>query len=154
MNVGATQGATGGSDRLNQGHRRSEVLRLLGLVAGFRSAGCPRRPTSNIRIVLAEGHPPTAQCGRGTPSGGADDEALTEIARSVPLPSAPVRSPYMTIPEAADYLRCSRQRVDDLLSQGRLTRVKEGRRTLVSRAEIATYLSNGREARLTRPLPS
>jgi excisionase family DNA binding protein len=54
----------------------------------------------------------------------------------------------MTIPEAAEYLRCSRQRVDDLLSQGRLTRIKEGRRTLVARAEIEAHLRglNGGDA--------
>lgn len=46
----------------------------------------------------------------------------------------------MTIPEAAEYLRCSRQRIDDLLSQRRLTRFKDGARTLVSRAELATYV--------------
>lgn len=49
-------------------------------------------------------------------------------------------SPYMTVAEAADYLRCSRQRVDDLLSQRRLSRVKEGSRTLILRAEIEAYL--------------
>lgn len=57
--------------------------------------------------------------------------------------SAPA-SPYMTIPEAAEYLRCPRQRVDDLLSQHRLTRHKDGARTLVSRAEIEAYLGSGR----------
>lgn len=49
-------------------------------------------------------------------------------------------SPYMTIPEAAAYLRCSRQRIDDLLSQRRLTRHKDGRRTLVSRAEVERHV--------------
>jgi excisionase family DNA binding protein len=49
----------------------------------------------------------------------------------------------MTIPEAAAYLRCSRQRVDDLLSQRRLARVKEGSRTLVRREEVDRYLSGG-----------
>ena len=47
--------------------------------------------------------------------------------------AAPV-SPYMSIPEAAEYLRCRRQRVDDLLSMGRLSRVKEGSRTLLRRS--------------------
>jgi excisionase family DNA binding protein len=51
-----------------------------------------------------------------------------------------VPSPYMTIPEAADYLRCKRQRIDDLLSQRRLTRIKDGSRTLVERAEIERVL--------------
>ena len=55
----------------------------------------------------------------------------------------PEPSPYLTTDEAADYLRCSRQRIHDLLSAGRLTRVKEGRRTLVRRDEIDGYLDGG-----------
>ena len=47
----------------------------------------------------------------------------------------------MTIPEAAEYLRCSRQRIDDLLSQRRLMRFKEGARKLVRRDEIEAHLS-------------
>lgn len=65
-------------------------------------------------------------------------------------------SPYMTVPEAADYLRCSRQRVYDLLSAGRLTRHKDGRRVLVFRAEADALLagSSGVAPRLpTRPQP-
>lgn len=49
--------------------------------------------------------------------------------------------PYLTIPEAAELLRCGRQRIDDLLSQRRLSRFKDGSRTLVSRAEVESYLS-------------
>ena len=62
-----------------------------------------------------------------------------------PAPS----SPYMTVEEAADYLRCKPQRIYDLLSQGRLTPVKDGRRTLVERSEIERYLRGeptGRDA--------
>ena len=50
-------------------------------------------------------------------------------------------NPYMSVAEAAVYLRCTRQRVDDLLSSGRLTRVKEGRRTLVARADLERHLT-------------
>jgi excisionase family DNA binding protein len=50
-------------------------------------------------------------------------------------------SPYLTIPEAATYLRCTRQRIDDLLSSGRLTRRKDGSRTLVLLAEIEHHLT-------------
>jgi excisionase family DNA binding protein len=53
-------------------------------------------------------------------------------------------SPLLSIPEAAEYLRSSRQRVDDLLSAGRLTRIKEGRRTLIERAEIEHHLESER----------
>ena len=49
-------------------------------------------------------------------------------------------SPYMTVPEAAEHLRCSRQRVDNLLSARRLTRIKDGRRTLVARSEVEQRL--------------
>lgn len=70
-----------------------------------------------------------------------------EIARQLavlPAASPQPPSPYMTVPEAAEYLRCSRQRVDDLLSQGRLSRFKDGRRTLVSRVELRRYLGEER----------
>lgn len=56
-------------------------------------------------------------------------------------------SPYLTVEEAAAYLRCSRQRVDDLLSQRRLTRVKEGARTLIRRNEIDDWLRGERRDR-------
>ena len=49
-------------------------------------------------------------------------------------------SPWLSVVEAAELLRCKRQRVDDLLSQGRLTRHKDGSRTLLSRAEVDAYL--------------
>ena len=48
--------------------------------------------------------------------------------------------PYFTIEEAAEYLRCNPQRVYDLLSQRRLSRFKDGRRTLVSRAELERHV--------------
>jgi len=60
---------------------------------------------------------------------------LTELGASEP------RSPYLTIKEAAELLRCRRHRIDALLSMGTLTRVKEGRRTLVAREEIDRYLA-------------
>jgi excisionase family DNA binding protein len=50
-------------------------------------------------------------------------------------------SPYLTIPEAAELLRARRHRIDDLLSRGTLTRVKDGSRTLIARAELEDYLA-------------
>jgi excisionase family DNA binding protein len=67
-------------------------------------------------------------------------ERVAQILTPERAPAPAPVSPYMTIPEAAEYLRCSRQRVDDLLSARRLTRVKEGRRTLVRRDEIEAHL--------------
>jgi excisionase family DNA binding protein len=52
-------------------------------------------------------------------------------------------SPYLTVEEAAGFLRCERQRVYDLLSSRRLTRHKDGRRTLISRAEVEAHVRNG-----------
>ena len=73
------------------------------------------------------------------------DEIAAEVTRRVlvelrSLPTHDRPSAFVTIPEAAELLRCGRQRIDDLLSSGRLTRVKEGRRTLIRRDEIDAYL--------------
>jgi excisionase family DNA binding protein len=56
------------------------------------------------------------------------------------MPATAARSPYMNVEEAADYLRCKPQRIYDLLSSGRLTRHKDGSRTLVGREELERYL--------------
>jgi excisionase family DNA binding protein len=74
-----------------------------------------------------------------------DERVNAGIARHLAF-AQPSRSPYLTVAEAAQYLRCSRQRVYDLLSQRRLPRVKEGSRTLISREEIARYLGSDRVA--------
>jgi len=82
-------------------------------------------------------------------------DAIEEIVAAVTarvlaeLGSTPSAAPsaFLTIPEAAELLRCPRQRVDDLLSQGRLNRHKDGRRTLVSRAELAAHLAGGNSER-------
>lgn len=71
-----------------------------------------------------------------------DDEALAAIAAAGHPPAAePPSSRYLTIPEAAELLRCRRQRIDDLLSQRRLTRHKDGSRTLIARSEIEAWLA-------------
>jgi excisionase family DNA binding protein len=74
-----------------------------------------------------------------------DEHALRAIAAASVEPAAASPLPYLTIPEAAELLRCSRQRIDDLLSQRRLERIKEGRRTLVRRDEIERWLKAGGE---------
>jgi excisionase family DNA binding protein len=77
-----------------------------------------------------------------------DEDVLRIADRTAALLRADERkttggSPYMTVDEAAVYLRCRRQRIDDLLSQRRLTRVKDGSRTLIARAELEAYLRRG-----------
>jgi excisionase family DNA binding protein len=75
------------------------------------------------------------------------EELLNEIVRRAAelalkqlQDGATSESPYLTITEAATHMRCKRQRIDDLLSRRRLTRYKDGRRTLVSRAELDAHL--------------
>lgn len=56
------------------------------------------------------------------------------------LESPRVQSELMTVPEAAELLRCKPQRVYDLLSDGRLERLKDGSRVLVRRADVVAHL--------------
>jgi excisionase family DNA binding protein len=56
------------------------------------------------------------------------------------------RPEFLTVPEAAELLRADRQRVYDLCSSGRLTRHKDGSRTLIRRAELEAHLAAGRES--------
>ncbi len=98
-----------------QGERRRVMTEEACLSPRSSASGCLRR----------------ARLGRPCPVGSLNGSASSE-----PLPSL-----YLTVPEAAGLLRCKRQRVDDLLSQRRLTRVKDGRRTLLLRAEVEQYLA-------------
>jgi excisionase family DNA binding protein len=74
------------------------------------------------------------------------DDQLERLARRAAEIVLAARQPpersttYLSVGEAAEVLRCRPQRVHDLLSQGRLTRVKDGRRTLVLRVELEAYL--------------
>lgn len=54
---------------------------------------------------------------------------------------APEPMPYLTVDEAAGYLRCKPKRVYDLCSQRRLPFVKDGSRTLLRRTDLDTYLA-------------
>lgn len=56
-------------------------------------------------------------------------------------------SEYMTPKQAAELLCCARQRIDDLLSQRRLSRFKEGGRTLLLRAEVLALVELADAAR-------
>jgi excisionase family DNA binding protein len=76
-----------------------------------------------------------------------DDEALATIAAALPREPVTDEPDFYTIPEAAEFLCSKRQRVDDLLSAGKLTRYKDGARTLVSRAELLAYLNKNGGAR-------
>ena len=54
--------------------------------------------------------------------------------------SSPELKPYLSVDEAAEYAACDRQRIYDLRSSGQLSRHSDGRRALVSRAELDALL--------------
>jgi excisionase family DNA binding protein len=49
-------------------------------------------------------------------------------------------SRYLTVAEAAAYLRCKPQRVYDLRSSGRLSGVKDGSRVLIAADDLHAHL--------------
>ena len=49
-------------------------------------------------------------------------------------------SPYLTVDEASEYLRCSKQAVYDRISQGAITPCRDGRRVLLDRRALDVYL--------------
>lgn len=78
------------------------------------------------------------------------DALVTDIAERAAVivlarltPSEALASPYLSVREAAAYIRSKPQRIYDLRSSGRLTRFTDGRRALVSRVELDAYLEAG-----------
>jgi excisionase family DNA binding protein len=65
-------------------------------------------------------------------------EAIAQRAAELVLAQLPARqpSPYLSVDEAAVYLRCTKQRVYDLVSAGRLPRHKDGARLLLRRSDL------------------
>jgi excisionase family DNA binding protein len=74
------------------------------------------------------------------------DERVEERIAAMLATSSKPTSPYMTVDEAARYIGAHRQRIYDLRSSGRLSRIGDGSRALVSRDELDEYL-NGRRTR-------
>ncbi len=74
-------------------------------------------------------------------------EAVAQRAAEIVLEQLSGRShpasPWLTVPEAAEYLRASRQRIYDLLSSRRLTRHRDGTRVLIRLDELDRYLAGG-----------
>ena len=75
----------------------------------------------------------------------AEKAAAIVLERQLAEAEAPPR--MLTVPEAATFLRAKPQRVYDLLSDGRLSRHKDGRRVLVDRQELEGYLAGSRRSR-------
>ncbi len=59
------------------------------------------------------------------------------------IPASPA-SPYLTVSEAAAYLRCtSKQRIYDLVHQGALVPRRDGKRLLFHRDTLDAHLAGG-----------
>jgi excisionase family DNA binding protein len=77
------------------------------------------------------------------------DEQLAEIAdRAAALvaASAPATSPWMNVGDAAERLRCGKDRIYDLIALGKLNPRRDGRRVLLHRDDLDAYVE-GRPAR-------
>jgi excisionase family DNA binding protein len=116
--------ALGEGQPIRQSDARANAARGLHRVSEFRITS-----TAPLASLIARGDP----CALGELAG-----ALAPYLRV-----ADTESPYLTTREAAEFLRCKPQRIHDLLSARRLTRIKEGRRTLVLRAELEGLLGVG-----------
>jgi excisionase family DNA binding protein len=53
-------------------------------------------------------------------------------------------SPFLDVPEAAEYLRCKPQRIYDLVSQRVLPACRDGRRLLLRTSDLEAYVSETR----------
>ena len=83
-------------------------------------------------------------------------EVIAERAAAIVLERlsvSSVESQYLSVAEAAGLIRAKPQRIYDLLSARRLTRYKDGRRTLVSREELDAYIAGGGRIRVAPVLP-
>jgi len=73
------------------------------------------------------------------------DEDVERVARRVVAvmgENTPAADPLLTVEEAADYLRCSRQRLYDLVSAARLKPGRDGKRLLFRRSVLDRYLEH------------
>ncbi len=72
------------------------------------------------------------------------DEQLAEIAQHaaalVSTDNAAAVSPWLNVAEAAERLRCSKDRIYDLIALGKLEARRDGRRVLLHRDELDAYI--------------
>ena len=74
------------------------------------------------------------------------DEQVEQIARraaELVAGRAPITDEWLTVAEAANYLRCPKSRVYSLVSAKRIPFVKDGSRTLFSRGALDEWLRAG-----------
>lgn len=71
------------------------------------------------------------------------DEQLAEIAERAAalIPTdAPAVSPWLNVAEAAERLRCRKDRIYDLIALGKLHPRRDGRRVLLNRDDLDAYV--------------
>lgn len=69
-------------------------------------------------------------------------EAIAHRAAELLREREPALPDYMTVAEAANYMRCgSKQRLYDLVSQGRIEPCRDGSRLLFKRSTLDAYLA-------------
>lgn len=75
------------------------------------------------------------------------DELLDALADRLAerVAQAPTVPDWLTVNEAAEYLRCRPKRVYDLCCQRRIPFAKDGSRTLIRRAGLDAYLAASEE---------
>lgn len=74
------------------------------------------------------------------------DEQLAEIARQAAalIPSSkPTVSPWLNVTDAAERLRCRKDRIYDLIALGKLHPRRDGRRVLLHRDDLDAYIEGG-----------
>ena len=71
------------------------------------------------------------------------DEQLAQIAEhaaALITATTPAVSPWLNVAEAAEWLRCGRDRIYDLIALGRLHPHRDGRRVLLHRDDLNAYI--------------
>jgi excisionase family DNA binding protein len=70
------------------------------------------------------------------------DEQLAEIAKRAAalVPAAPAGSPWLNVIDAAERLRCGKDRIYDLIALGKLHPRRDGRRVLLHRDDLDAYI--------------
>lgn len=70
------------------------------------------------------------------------DEQLAEIARRAAalVPATPAASPWLNVADAAERLRCGKDRIYDLIALGKLHPRRDGRRVLLHRDDLDAYI--------------
>jgi excisionase family DNA binding protein len=65
---------------------------------------------------------------------------IAEVAASLLLKNQPQTSPWLNTSEAAQHLRCGKDRIYDLIALGKLRPRRDGRRVLLHQKDLDAYI--------------